>query len=122
MKEAEQVLVRAARKNTPVDTGALRNSLKATISAHSDRITGVIGSNLKYAMAVEKGTRPHWPPLQAIEPWARRHGLVAFLVTRAISRRGTKGHHMLENALEDNRRRIIRFFEDYNRKLTRDAN
>jgi HK97 gp10 family phage protein len=122
MKGAEEVLVRAARKNTPVDTGALRNSITAKVTAHGNHITGVIGSNLKYAMAVEKGTRPHFPPIHAVEGWARRHGIKAFLVARAISRRGTKGHHMLERALEDNRRKVIQFFEDYNRKLVQDAN
>jgi hypothetical protein len=29
---------------------------------------------------------------------------------------------MLERALEDNRRKVIQFFEDYNRKLVQDAN
>lgn len=122
MNAAVELLKREARKNTPVDTGALRNSFTAKVTAHGDRVTGVIGSNLKYAMAVEKGTRPHFPPTQALEGWARRHGMVAFVVARAISRRGTKGHHMLERALEDNRRKVIQFFEDYNRKLTQEAN
>lgn len=122
VEQAEALLVREARKNTPVDQGELRNSIQAKVTAFSNHITGVVGSNLKYAMAVEKGTRPHFPPVAALEPWARRHGAVAFLVARAISRRGTKGHHMLERALEDNRRKVIQFFEDYNRKLTQEAN
>lgn len=121
MREAENLLVREARKNTPVDTGALRGSIKAKVTVRNRQITGVVGSNLKYAPAVEKGSRPHFPPTVALEPWARRHGTIAFLVARAISKRGTKGHHMLENALEDNQRRIIRFFEDYNQKVVRDA-
>lgn len=122
IEQAEALLVRETRKNTPVDTGALRNSITAKITAVGNHITGVVGSNLKYAMAVEKGTRPHFPPTQALEGWSRRHGMVAFVVARAISRRGTKAHHMLESALEDNRRKVIQFFEDYNRKLTKDAN
>lgn len=122
MREAEQVLVKDARKNTPEDTGATKASITASIKNTNNGIEGVIGSNKKSALWAEKGTRPHFPPIHAIEPWARRHGLVAYLVARAISRRGTKAHHMLENALEDNRRRVIQFFEDYNRKITKDAN
>lgn len=44
----------------------------------------------KYAGFVELGTRPHWPPISAIEPWAQRHGIPAFLVARKISIEGTK--------------------------------
>lgn len=120
-EEASQLLVREARKNTPIDQSALRSNITASVTAHGDEIKGVVGSNLKYAMAVEKGTRPHFPPVYALEGWARRHGMVAFLVARAISKRGTKAHRMLENALEDNQRRVIQFFEDYNRRLVNDA-
>lgn len=121
-EQAEDVIVRDARKNTPRDQNTLVNSIQGKTTAREQQVTGVVGSNLKYAMAVEKGTRPHWPPVQVLEPWARRHGAVAFLVARAISRRGTKGHHMLENALEDNRRKVIQFFEEHNRRVVKEAN
>lgn len=124
-KPAEQtasLLEREAKKHTPVDTGNLRNSITTKVTTQDDRVIGVIGSNVKYAMAFEKGTRPHFPPTRALEGWARRHGAVAFLVARAISKRGTKGYFMFQKALEDNQRRVIQFFENYNKQITREAN
>lgn len=121
MREATQLVTREARKHTPTDQGTTRASITPSVMVKGNTTVGVVGSKLKSALWVEKGTRPHWPPIAALEPWARRHGTIAFLVARAISKRGMKGHHMLENALEDNRRRIIRFFEDYNQKVVRDA-
>lgn len=44
----------------------------------------------KYAAAVEYGTKPHWPPISALEGWAQRHGIPAFLVARKISIEGTE--------------------------------
>ena len=61
------------------------------------------GSNVKYAPYMEYGTGRladaeggggggrHWPPAQALEGWASRHGFGpggGFLVARAIGRRG----------------------------------
>ena len=122
MQQATQLVTREARKNTSVDLGMTRASITPSVESRGNEVIGIVGSNRKSALWVEKGTRPHWPPVQALEGWARRHGAVAFLVARAISRRGTKAHHMLENALEDNRRKIIQFFEDYNRQITKEAN
>ena len=78
---------------TPVDTGRLRSSIGPRFM--DDGLTGEVGTNVKYAPHVEFGTRPHWPPLSALQPWARRHGFPkgkrgAAIVARVISRRGTR--------------------------------
>jgi hypothetical protein len=65
-----------------------------------------VGSNVKYAPFQELGTRPFWPPLSALETWAKRHGTSAFLVARAIATRGIKAVRYLQRALEDNADRI----------------
>mgnify|MGYP000630952051 CR=1 FL=1 len=62
-----------------------------------NRVEGKLSTNVIYALVVEHGSRPHWPPRAPIEFWvARKLGVrgkrvraVAFLVARKIARRGT---------------------------------
>lgn len=55
----------------------------------------------KYAIYVEEGTRPHWPPRDALQGWADRHNIPVFLVQRAIARKGTEPRKMFERTFED---------------------
>ena len=92
----------AVRERTPVDTGRLRNSVTHEVDSSGQRAR--VGTNVSYARAVEFGTRPHWPPLGALQPWARRHGFPsgqrgAWLVARTIAARGTRGAHMFREGL-----------------------
>lgn len=87
---------------TPVDTGRLR----ASITTQVEPLRATVGTNVKYSSFVEFGTRPHFPPLSAMQPWARRHGFPtgkagAFLVALAIARHGTRPRYMFKYALED---------------------
>ena len=87
---------------TPVDTGRLRSSM--AVALQDDGLTAIVGTNVRYAPYVELGTRPHWPPLAALQPWAQRHGFPkgkqgAFLVARAISRKGTRPRRMMQDAI-----------------------
>lgn len=98
---------RAARL-CPVDTGRLRSSIRWTIGQDNRGLVGIVGTDVHYAPYVHNGTRPHFPPPGAMQPWARRHGFPpgaagAFLVARAISRRGTKPRPFLARALEEAR-------------------
>ena len=95
----------------PVDRGGLRASITPTVRVDGNVIMGVVGSNLDYAPYMETGTRPHWPPLSALAVWARRHGTTAFVVARAISRRGVRGRHYLQGAFEKNKSEIMRILE-----------
>lgn len=62
-----------------------------------------------YARAVERGTRPHFPPVDQISPWAahvlpismttEELSTAAFFIARAISRRGTRGRFMFRDGL-----------------------
>jgi phage gpG-like protein len=82
-----------AREKTPVDRGRLRNSIAVTISGD----TAQIGTNVFYGIYVHEGTRPHFPPVAALEGWASRHGTNAFAVARGISRNGTKARPFLRD-------------------------
>jgi len=65
-----------------------------------------------YAPPIETGSRPHRPPLSALQVWARRHGMNAFVLQRAIGRRGTRAHRVFARALEQNRDRIVALVGD----------
>lgn len=81
-----------------VDTGRLRSSVQ--IETEADGLTAFVGTDLAYGGFIELGTKPHFPPISAIEGWARRHGLNPYLVARAIARKGTKARPWLEPAYE----------------------
>ncbi len=115
MRDGVLLVSRDAKTLAPVDTGRLRASITPEIrrsgTAGKD-VTGVVGSNVKYAAAMELGSRPHWPPISALEVWAKRHGVSPYLVARAIARRGTKARRFLQTAFEQNEDRIIKLIGD----------
>lgn len=122
MRDATLIIDRDAKKNlvgyqSPsiggVNTGRLRASITPEVTSQGEVIKGVVGSNVTYAPYVEFDTRPHWPyqrgiPMedQPIVLWAKRHHANAFLVARAISKRGTIGKHFLEKAFTANKDKI----------------
>ncbi len=112
LESAGRTVELAAKEKVTVDTGRLRSSI--TTKVETDR--AIVGSNLKYAPYIEFGTRPHFPPLSAMQPWARRHGFPAgirgaFLVARKIARFGTPARPYLLPALNQSAGAIRRFLE-----------
>ena len=70
------------------DTGHLANTI--LVDRSSDGSIVEIGPTAPYGPYVEFGTKPHFPPMDALEDWARRHGLdSAWPICKAISERGT---------------------------------
>lgn len=106
MRDATLYVTRDAKVNAPVDTGRLRASITPEVRTQGETIEGVVGSNVTYAPYVELGTRPHWPPIAALEVWARRHHTSAFLVARAIAQRGTPAKQYLQKAFDANKDKI----------------
>ena len=106
---ARQFVQRVAQKlraeiviRTPVDTGRLRASI--AVESQDDGLTAIVGTNVKYAPHVEFGTRPHWPPIAALQPWASRHGFGkgrqgAGRVASIIARRGTRPKRMFREGV-----------------------
>jgi len=92
---------RLAKQNAPVDTGRLR----ADIHAHFiDELQGVIFNTVTYAPYQHFGTEAgHFPPPQALEIWAMRHGMVGleFPIAQAISREGLQATPYLMDAFEE---------------------
>lgn len=117
-----------AKQITPVDTGRLRSSITHSIDSRPVPLWGQTGTKTYYAPFVEFGTKPHWPPLSAMQPWARRHGFPegqtgAFLVARAIATRGTikrfgyKGAGMFKGALEAGGGKVQSMFDRAAREI-----
>lgn len=90
-----------AKKVCPADNGFLRASIKTDMDSAATPQWASWLTNQKYAPYVEYGTKPHFPPVGALEGWAKRHNTSAFIVARAIARHGTKPHLMFTMAAED---------------------
>jgi len=130
--EAVAFLERDVKELTPVGVFGAQGGLLGSIAGEvrgrgTPAVKGIVASAQKYAEPVEKGTRPHFPPLDPIQLWVERKlGIdasesrsVAFMIARAISRRGTKGQRMFERALEENWPVLERMFERAGFRITR---
>lgn len=119
MHAATQHLRSEVVDRTPAAMGTLRASIHGSVERMADGVLGVVGTAQPYAVPVELGTKPHFPPVQALEDWVRQKlGVqgaevrrVAYLVARKISKTGTKGHFMFRDALEANRAEVQRQFD-----------
>jgi hypothetical protein len=100
LADGEKVLATNAAAEAPQDTGDLSKSMVGEIDHALPPFWVRVGSTLPYAEFVETGTRPHWPPLAALQGWADRHGIPAFLVARAIAEHGTAPNPFMERAIE----------------------
>ena len=98
MRGRTRAVTLSARRRK-VDTGRFRNSWKAERIAQG----AVLLNSAPYAAVIEGGRRPgaRMPPLGPIEAWARRKGIdiPAFVIARAIARRGIPGAFILRDTL-----------------------
>lgn len=112
--EALLMLEAEIKENAPVGAhGLLRGSIFHQMSgaALGDGlgVAGFVGSPLNYALPVELGTKPHFPPLEPLRDWVERKlGIdakdsksVAFAIARKIAKRGTKAQRTAGKALDD---------------------
>lgn len=109
IRKAIYELQSEARKEAPVDMGFLRGTGMQTSFTP---LVGKLENASPYAFYVHEGTKPHWPPMAAIKPWADRHGIPAFVVARSIAKKGTKANPFFDRAIEKAQPKIDEFFED----------
>lgn len=109
------------KKRDHISSGSLVNAITFEVRRLTDQIVGIVGVNISYAPYVHFGTRPHWPPVAPIRQWVAqqiRRGKInlgpgetvkgrAFLVSRAIARRGTKGTKFFDIALRLYEQKIV---------------
>lgn len=83
-----------------------------------------------YGVAVRRGTRPHFPPVDDLIPWVitvlgvapDRARLVAFLVARKISRAGTRPNRYDRRAMRLLRPHISRIAAEESQRLAAELN
>ncbi|OGS08253.1 MAG: hypothetical protein A2270_10505 [Elusimicrobia bacterium RIFOXYA12_FULL_51_18] len=118
MRESAVLVQSYAKLYAPVFRGLLRVSISQNVSEEGSRITGEVGSGLAYASVVEEGRNP-WPgamppPSGDLKAWARRKlgdERLAFVVARAIKRRGFRAQPYLRPALLGATPRIQTIFQ-----------
>jgi HK97 gp10 family phage protein len=96
---------RNIRSNDSYTSGELYDSIVTEVSARGLAI--YVGSTSKYAPFVEFGTRPHFPPLDAIREWCRLKGIpesAAFPIAKKIAERGTEAQPFMYPALQAGKR------------------
>jgi hypothetical protein len=127
--EALFLLEAEIKKNTPVGAGPvhLRDTVFQKVEAGGQSVWGMIGTPAKYGESLEFGSRPHFPPVAPIQHWVEKVlGIsgkeaksVAFLIARAISKRGTKARSMFGKSLEKRQAQILRILEQIPSDITK---
>lgn len=88
------------RTQAAMDTGNLSTTILAEFSP--TKIEAEIGPTANYGPYVEFGTKPHFPPMEALEAWARHHGFEsAWPICKAIAERGLRARPYLTPAYGD---------------------
>lgn len=107
----------SAKRLAPSDTGRLRGSINNQVV--NNGYTSIIRADVNYAMAVEKGSRSHFPPPSALEGWARRHNAegLEFAIALMISRFGTRPRPFLIPSYEKEKPIFVKKL----RRILRDA-
>ena len=111
MTQSVDLVEGQVKGRTPVNTGALRNSIATQVKGNMLNMTGQIMSPLTYAIVMEKGRAAgaRRPPTGPIELWVIRKGIdlkgstskqVAFVIAKSIGDKGIKGIFMFREGLK----------------------
>lgn len=128
MQQSVDVVESQVAAYTPVNQGALRAGTTTDILGRGVNIQGVISNPLVYALPVENGRKPgRMPPVDAIQLWVIRKGIagrddsrsVAFLIARAIGRRGTKGAFMFKKGYQAALPTVKQLWSDFPGRVVR---
>jgi len=89
-----------AINNAPVAFGGLKGKIRSNVVD----LTGTVWSGEKYGIFVELGTRPHFPPVEKLKPWAALklgNENLAWAVAKKIAREGTDPQPFMQPAVEE---------------------
>lgn len=110
MRKATAIVSADAKRLSPVDSGRLRASIMPEVRQEGRTTLGVVGTNVKYAAAVELGSKAHWAPAAPLRLWAKRKGATKFLAAIGtkpyVFLKAKKGVFYMKRALEKNQARI----------------
>lgn len=105
-----QEAARKAAKPHAADTGTTASMITIKLGGSESPLGGKLVSGHPASAAINYGRGPgRMPPSGPLEIWAIRHGLGAglgFAIARSISRKGTKGTHFMEKAVEVGEREL----------------
>lgn len=121
IKNSVLIVQLAAKQNAPV--GATKN-LRRSIITHVDEqaMFGVVGLDApgrQYGIFVEKGTKPHWVPIEALKRWAAQRGLNPYAVQAGIAKKGTRPQPFMHPAYDNNKKFIRQQFTMANKNIVR---
>ena len=106
--EIATTLTNNAKKEAPVNSGELRQSIQVLERGENEII---VGTQKNYAPFVEFGTEPHFPPIEPIKKWVHRKlGMgddVAYAVQQKIGKEGTDANPFMQRAIEETRQEYI---------------
>jgi len=121
--EAEMLLTREVKENTPVGimggSGGLKGSTYGrTYTLGTSKVETKIGTPKQYAVPVEVGTKPHMPPVQPLIDWAivklgksaKEARGIGFAIALKIKAKGTEGQFMYHRAFKDNKDQVAGFY------------
>lgn len=109
METATLLVESTAKELVPVDSGRLRSSIASEVQQIATNvIQGFVGTDVKYAEAVEFGTSSH---TITGDPLAWKEGGEMHFAT-SVEHPGTEAQPYLRPAIETHRGDIIRLFEE----------
>jgi hypothetical protein len=92
-----------ARNIAPIAFGKLKGGISHTVKKSS--LEGIVWSKEKYGVFVERGTRPHFPPIEPLKRWSALklgNPNLAWAVAKKIAREGTDAQPFMQPALDKN--------------------
>lgn len=119
MTTATALLEREFKDAFPSVSGLTRASIHGDAFSTPTGALGVVGSASVAVAAVELGTKPHMPPVEALESWVHdRMGLagkealgVAWAIARKIAKRGTKAQYPIRDSWDAQYKSVAQMFE-----------
>lgn len=111
LRAGQKIILTAAQQNVPVDSGALRDSLRISTSARGDTVKATLKAGNKtawYGHMVEFGTTQHY-----IRPKNAKSLFLAGLAREAVDHPGAQKKPFMRPALDNNAEAATRAFADY---------
>ncbi len=115
LKELGEEIIKDIKNNIHDDTSNLKNSIEYKIEDNK-----LIISMLEYAIFLDEGTKPHFPPISSIEGWAKRKGINPWALAKKIERYGTKPQNILSNLKDFENNYLKKLEEDVYEKLEKE--
>lgn len=116
MRETQEVML----ERKAVAAGTLRSAWFTDVAVNGSVVVGRVTNPLPYAIPVELGTKPHFPPIAPLINWVEQKLNLsgdeaesrAIAIQRAIGRRGTLGRGMAHAAFAQGQETIRDEFEE----------